>query len=764
MIVWEDQFCDMLDNIVSLNKEYLLLGDFNIDLMFPRHRWTSILSSFNLQQLIKYPTRVTVNSCTLLDHIYVDINCSFKEICVVQCGLSDHFPICITLGFDKVKSSPKTHHEIRFRNFNNFDFNAFIADNDFKSFENMLGISDPDSALQLWVQIFTSIFNKHTPYCTKRVKTQQHNHWFTSEIKLELRQRWLLKHGSRVEYKKQRNNVKNLIRKAKKTYFETIINNKVSQKSIWTAINEITGKKKHVRTNPSISLTANDFSSAFACTNSFSNIISDDDLFKASHLTQAFCQEKLLGGHVKFDVPLMTMDDLITYFRILKPKKSCSFDEISMFMLQLAMPRIVSSLVYIYNLCISKCYFPSIFKKALIIPVHKKGDINNCANYRPISLLSSLCKPLEKHISRHMNIHFARHNLFHTNKSGFRSQHSCQTALIRANEYWLNSINSNKINGSLFIDFKQAFDTINHTILAKKLSYYGLSDSCVQILSSYLTARGQCVSFNKSISPLTNIKCGVPQGSVLGPLLFSIYINDLPLSVLHGTCDMFADDTCIHVSDACYGNVLSTLQLSADEVFNWATNNFMTIHSQKTKYMIITTWQKHQRIPLSNVSITINKQLIERVSHIKYLGVIVDNNLSWAYHIKEITSKIAKSTYQLARIKHFIDERCRKTFYHAYIHNKLEYGILLFGGAAAHQLRPLKSLQKRALKLVVKISCTNVFKAACVLPFQSLTDFQRSLLIMKSINDKVPQYIKSLFTLCPNGNNRFRLPLPRLDI
>ena len=120
---------------------------------------------------------------------------------------------------------------------------------------------------------------------------------------------------------------------------------------------------------------------------------------------------------------------------------------------------------------------------------------------------------------------------------------------------------------------------------------------------------------------------------------------------------------------------------------------------------------------------------------------------------------MAKSTYQLARIKNFIDERCRKTFYHAYIHNKLEYGILLFVDAAAHQ-----SLQKRAVKLVVKNSSTDVFKAACVLPLQYLTDFQRSLLIMKSTNDKVPQYIKALFTLCPNGNNRFRLPLPRLDI
>ena len=110
----------MLDNIVSLNKEHLLLGDLNIDLMFPKHRRSSIISSFNLQQLIKYPTRVTANMCTLLDHIYVDINCSFKKMCVVQCGLRDHFPTFIELGFDKVKSSPKIHREIRFRNFNNF--------------------------------------------------------------------------------------------------------------------------------------------------------------------------------------------------------------------------------------------------------------------------------------------------------------------------------------------------------------------------------------------------------------------------------------------------------------------------------------------------------------------------------------------------------------------------------------------------------------------------------------------------------------------
>ena len=131
--------------------------------------------------------------------------------------------------------------------------------------------------------------------------------------------------------------------------------------------------------------------------------------------------------------------------------------------------------------------------------------------------------------------------------------------------------------------------------------------------------------------------------------------------------------------------------------------------SWNTKYMIITTWQKHQRLPLSNEPIIINKQPIKHVSHIKFLGVIVDENLFWSYHIKEITSKIAKSTYQLARIQNFVDDRCRKIFYHAHMNNKLEYVILLFGGAAGHQLRPLKSLQKRAVKLIEKISSNDAF-------------------------------------------------------
>ena len=319
----------------------------------------------------------------------------------------------------------------------------------------------------------------------------------------------------------------------------------------------------------------------------------------------------------------------------------------------------------------------------------------------------------------------------------------------------------------MFIDFKKAFDVIDHTILIKKLSYYGLSETCVRFLESFLCNREQCVSFNKEMSVVTTIERGVPQGSVLGPLLFSIYINDLPLNISDGECDMFADDTSIHVSDRSHESVISKLQLSATQAFQWASCNKMDIHPDKTKFMIITTRQKHQRLPTNHNSIIVNGHKITRVSETRFLGLIVDDKLSWSNHIHNLTSSIAKAVYQLARIKNFIDERCRKSFYHAYIHSKLQYGLLIFGGAAANQVRPLKSLQKRALRLIVKHKLNlhdDIFQSLNILPFISLLNFQRSLIIFKSLRKETPLYVQKLFIISEIGNNRFKLSLPRIDI
>ena len=209
--------------------------------------------------------------------------------------------------------------------------------------------------------------------------------------------------------------------------------------------------------------------------------------------------------------------------------KATGLDDISINVLKLAAPEIVSSITYICNLSLKTATFPAKWKEAKVTPLHKGGSRHDCSNYRPISVLPILSKILEKHVFTHMYAFLQKHNLLTDSQFGFRKQNSCQTALLALTEKMYKAINEGKYFGMTQLDLSKAFDLVNHTILLEKLKLYRCNVESMQWFTSYLESRSQKVCIHKSLSKSISIISGVPQGSILGPLFFILYINDIPL-------------------------------------------------------------------------------------------------------------------------------------------------------------------------------------------------------------------------------------------
>ena len=277
----------------------------------------------------------------------------------------------------------------------------------------------------------------------------------------------------------------------------------------------------------------------------------------------------------------MSVTDVYNALKHLKKSGTRDLDGLDTKILRLAEPVITTSLTYVFNLCITKSAFPNAFKIAKVIPLYKSGDSSNPSNYIPVSIVSVLAKPLEKHINKHLLLHLDKHNL-HPSQSGFRKKHSCQTALTILVEQWLSNINNDEFNGVIFVGFKKAFDVIDHNLLLRKLALNGMSDCVMDLLSSYLSNRQQCVSVDAHTSSLSTMMHDIPQGSVLGPLLFSLYINDLPLCI-KALCELFADDTSLHDHHIDLNTLHASLQNSLDNLIDWTEMNHMPLHPDKTK-------------------------------------------------------------------------------------------------------------------------------------------------------------------------------------
>jgi Reverse transcriptase (RNA-dependent DNA polymerase) len=407
--------------------------------------------------------------------------------------------------------------------------------------------------------------------------------------------------------------------------------------------------------------------------------------------------------------------------------------------------QLLKPLNHVFNLSFSSGTVPTQLKIAKIVPIFKSGDADSVDNYRPISLLSNFSKVLEKIMCNRLTCFLENNGLISNNQYGFRKGHSTVHPIIHLLNEVAGAANRKKYTVAIFCDLRKAFATCDHNILIKKLSKMGVRGTELEWFVSYLHNRTQFVTINGEESDRMDIKKGVPQGSILGPLLFLVYINDLSESSLLITL-LFADDTTLLASGDNLLDLITFVNCEFKKVVSFFRAHKMALHPKKTKYVIFNANEHLINDVNLNLFIDSNnenenleelKVTIERISvhsempAIKFVGVYLDPKLNFKFHINKLVSKISRSLYMVQMSKNFLTVGALKSLYYALIHSNLIYGLHIWSSAAASTLNPLEKIQKKAIRTINLAPYNShtepLFKSSKILPLKYLIEYFKIL-------------------------------------
>ena len=408
------------------------------------------------------------------------------------------------------------------------------------------------------------------------------------------------------------------------------------------------------------------------------------------------------------------------------------------------------------NECFSSGIFPKSLKIARVTPIFKGEDLVSPSQWRPISIVSALSKIIEKLASSRLNKFLIKNKILMNNQFGFRSGHSTAHAILNVNEQVLTNIDSNRHTLSIFLDLSKAFNCVNHDILIKKMQNHGITGTPLNFFRSYLTDQYQFTRVNGYDSEWRKITCGVPQGSVLGPLLFILYMNDLS-NISCFSVSLFADDTCLIISHKYITHLESICNEQLKVVDDWFKANRLTANLKKASKFMLTTGKKLNTNVLSKIELKMGNVTLERVDSIQYLGVTLDENFTWSKQIMNLKTKLAGSVGILSKLRYFVDTKILIQVYHALVCSRLHYGITCWGAAAKTVLHPIKVLQNRAIRFISKISRYTKLDLAYLnlrlLKFEDIHELKLAQFMHSYTLDALPPFFSNYFPSTSDQHN-----------
>ena len=704
---------NIFEKIQSIPKgdkaEIFFLGDFNIDLNTKNGKGKmpsvvkKFVNKFSLRQLINAPTRISTIS-TIIDHVYTN-SCNILFCEPLSISVSDHLPIALVR---KKQRSVSKNVEFSGRSYLKYSIdNLRIMLNDFH-WHDFYSLTDVNALWKIFLSRLVKCLDKLAPIRKFKFKKDRPI-WFTDELMELIKDKDTLMNRAlktndpvdKAIARNARNRSNILIRDAKSAYIrEQLENQKHSPKKFWHNVKEVLPDSS---TSGAINIldeqgkaVMEDKVSTYI-NHYFVNI--GEKLNKELNANSCSYDRVMGCRSAGFSFQRIQVEELRKEIKNIKNFKSSGIDNVASKVLKDAFFILDEQFLYILNKSIELHKFPDEWKKATVIPLPKINNPKQVSDFRPISLLPLPGKIIEKLLHSQLINHLENNSLLNSKQNGFRKFHNTSDTVFKLCYDLSTGMNKKHHTAAVFVDFAKAFDSINHVKLVNKLKTFSLETKAVLWLKDYLSDRRQRVMVNGDFSNWDTIKYGVPQGSILGPLLFIMFTNDMVDSMRNSNVLLYADDTVIYRSDFCFDKNYRNIQGDLNRLHKWCFKNGLTINGRKTK--VVNFGNNPKRVVKKTLHI--NRIILLHEKQYKYLGVILDSKLNFEAHFKEIVKTFSFKLYLYRRVRNCLNDLAAKLVLKTMVLSYLDYGSMFLSVRTVEDISTIQVLQNKALRSCLRV-------------------------------------------------------------